>query len=163
MQEKKVMVHLKAAGWETYAGPLCGAQFKDGVSVEPIQLRLAFRIGATIQCEDDVGVPIHPSTYDRGYKPGQVEAKIINFETDGAKPAPVYEAQTTVEEAKEIDLEPTRTVDAFGQVKIAYSRAQLEAIADKRGINGLREIGESLDVKGRAVAELIDKILEAQA
>lgn len=44
-----------------------------------------------------------------------------------------------------------------------YTREELEAIADRAGLRGLREIGESLGVKGKSIPELIEKILNKQA
>ena len=43
-----------------------------------------------------------------------------------------------------------------------YSREELEAIADKDGIQGLRDIGNPLNVKATAIDKLIEMILLAQ-
>jgi hypothetical protein len=45
----------------------------------------------------------------------------------------------------------------------AWTREALEAVADEKGINGLRAIGEPVGVKGRSIPDLITAILEAQA
>lgn len=42
-----------------------------------------------------------------------------------------------------------------------YARADLEKIADDDGIDGLRKIATPLNIKGRQITELIDKILAA--
>jgi hypothetical protein len=43
-----------------------------------------------------------------------------------------------------------------------YSREELEAIADDKGIQGLREIADPLNVKGVSIRTLLDGILKAQ-
>lgn len=42
------------------------------------------------------------------------------------------------------------------------TREELEAIADEKGISGLREIGNELGVKSNSIEDLIGKILAAQ-
>ena len=44
-----------------------------------------------------------------------------------------------------------------------YTVEQLEAIADKKGIAGLREIADQFDVKGTSIAKLIEGIISAQS
>lgn len=41
----------------------------------------------------------------------------------------------------------------------AYSKAELEVIADEKGIKGLRAIAEPLGIKGTSITELISEIL----
>jgi hypothetical protein len=43
-----------------------------------------------------------------------------------------------------------------------YTVAELEAIADRDGIVGLRKIGDPLGVKSQGIAKLISLIIEAQ-
>ena len=45
---------------------------------------------------------------------------------------------------------------------VFYTREELEAIADKEGIPGLRSIGDRLDVKATSITVLMDKILTQQ-
>lgn len=160
---KKVFVTIASGAWAEYTGTLGGYYFENGVSKDSIPLRAALRIGASMDAYDQNGVRLHPSNYAVAEGAGSVEAGVVTLETEGAKPVPVYEPVSTVSDAKEIDLTPTREVSADGVVKVTYTRAQLEGIADKKGINGLREISDPLNVKGRSVTELIDKIVEAQA
>lgn len=167
MTEKLVTVTVKAEGWLNYTGSLAGHAFVDGRSVNAIPLRAALKIGAIVEVYDEQDVRLHPSTYPR--EPGVSDRPAIGqvtYPTADAEstPAPYVPETPAPEQDEAIDLEPARTIDALtGQVKVTYTRAQLEAIADKRGINGLREIGEPLEVKGRSIPELITKILEAQA
>ena len=162
MVEKKVFVTVTQEGWAGYNGPLGGYIFVDGKSVDQIPLRNALRIGATLEADDESGLRLHPSTYKLDFNPAHVAAVSHDFSDPVNAPLPAYVPETAAAEVADIDLEPTRTVSDTGVVKVAYSRAQLEAITDKRGLIGLREIGDPLSVKGRSVSELIDKILEAQ-
>lgn len=42
----------------------------------------------------------------------------------------------------------------------SYTREQLEKVADKLGLKGLREIAEKMDVRGKSIPQLIDRILK---
>jgi hypothetical protein len=159
---RKVTVVIKADGWDGYQGPLGGYMFKDGRSAHPIPLRAALRIGASIEVYDEHDVRLHPSTYPVNESPSSVGAPIVQFETEGAKPVPVYEPVTTKEDVEDIDTSPEREITETGEVREIYTRAKLEAIADKKGIAGLRDIADKFGVKGRAISELIKEILEAQ-
>jgi hypothetical protein len=165
---KLVPVEIKAEGWLGYTGPLGGFQFKDGKSVEPIPLRIALRIGATMEAYDisvDPPLRLHPSTYAVDFRVSHVESRIEALPTDAQvknPPLPEVEPETTQDQTPKISLEPTKIVMGDGSVKVVYSRAQLEAIADRSGISGLREIGDPLGVKGRSVGELIERIIEKQ-
>jgi hypothetical protein len=159
---KKVTVKITAPMFAGYTGPLGGYLFKDGVSVDPIPLRNALRIGATIEAVDENDVQLSPSTYPVGVNLGAVEAVTQNLQTEAAVQAE-YVPETSTAEASTIDITPERIVREDGTVVVTYSQAQLEAIADKRGINGLREIGDALGVKGRSMAELITNITVAQS
>jgi hypothetical protein len=157
-----VSVIIKAAGWEGYTGPLGTYLFKDGKSTGTIPLRAALRIGSSLECYDQDGRRLHPSTYPIHDSPSSIAAQTITYPVGDENATPAYVPETkTVEKTAEIDTTPAKEL-VGGQVREIYTRAQLEAIADKRGIDGLRSIGESKGVKGRSVVELIDKILGAQ-
>jgi hypothetical protein len=160
---KQVTVEIRAEGWGGYTGPLGGYLFKNGSSDGPIPLRAALRIGASIEAYDQDGRRLHPTTYPLNENPSSIEAPIVRFKTDAElQQTEPYVPETTDAGATEaIDLEPTKTV-VNGRVVEKYSRAQLEAIADQKGIDGLRQIADKHGLKGRAVSELIDKILGVQ-
>jgi hypothetical protein len=160
---KQVKVEIREKGWGGYTGPLGSYQFVDGKSVDSIPIRAALRIGGSIEAYDENGTRLHPSTYIVTENPSSVGATSVSYATPiDESPQPAYEPETAESKANEIDLTPIREM-VGGKIKETYSRAQLEAIADKKGIEGLREIGDKHGVKGRAVVELIGKILEAQA
>lgn len=161
---KQVKVEIRENGWAGYTGPLGTYYFVDGRSVDSIPIRAALRIGASIEAYDENGTRLHPSTYVVTESPSSVGATSVNYATPAsAEPEePAYKPETVESKANEIDLTPIREM-VGGKIKETYSRAQLEAIADKKGIDGLREIADKHGLKGRAVVELIAKILEAQA
>ena len=160
---KKVFVTIDTTPWKDYTGSLGGYYFENGRSKDALPIRAALRIGSNMEAFDEDGLRLHPSTYPMIDQPGSIPAPSSSLEVEGSKPLPVYEPVSKVEDVPTIDLAPTREVQADGTIKVSYTRAQLEAIADKKGINGLREISDPLNVKGRSVTELIDKIVEAQA
>lgn len=160
---KQVKVEIREKGWDGYTGPLGSYQFVDGKSVDSIPIRAALRIGGSIEAYDENGTRLHPSTYVVADSPSSVGATTIRYPTGDEEPAAEeYKPETTETKVEQIDLTPVREM-VGGKIKETYSRAQLEAIADKKGIDGLREIADKHGVKGRAVVELIGKILEAQA
>jgi len=64
-----------------------------------------------------------------------------------------------------IQIEPAPELDAAlseSHSAPLYTREQLEAIADKDGINGLRKIGDTVGVRGTSIRVLIESILQAQ-
>jgi hypothetical protein len=163
LMAETVLVFIKAAGWEGYTGPLGTYLFKDGKSTGKIPVRAALRIGSSIECYDEHDRRLHPSTYVIHESPSSIEATSVTYPVGDVPEAPIYTPVTkSVEKAAEIDTTPTREM-VGGQLRDIYTRAQLEAIADKKGIDGLRSIGEAKGVKGKSVVELIDKILGAEA
>lgn len=157
-----VSVIIKAAGWEGYTGPLGLYLFKDGKSVEKIPIRAALRIGASIEAYDENGIRLHPSTYVTHSSPSSIPAQSINYPVGEQDSVPAYVPETkTVETTISVDTTPAKEI-IDGVLRETYTRIQLEAIADKRGIDGLRSIADQRGVKGRSVVELIDKILGAQ-
>ena len=158
-----VSVFIKAAGWEGYTGPLGTYLFKDGKSTGKIPVRAALRIGSSIECYDEQGRRLHPSTYVIHESPSSIEAKSVNYPVGDKPEISAYVPETkTVETTAAIDTTPTKEI-VDGKVRDIYTRAQLEAIADKKGIDGLRTIADSKGVKGKSVVELIDRIIGAQA
>jgi hypothetical protein len=153
---QKLRVFLKQPGYESFNGHMRGHVFENGVSVDEIPARDAVKIGAGIYAEDENGVQISPTTFLFERTLNNTSAPIL---TDSVETTQVNPGEIT---------NPEVTLSA-GQSQVAaqdfteLTRADLEGIADAQGINGLREIGEKFGVKGKAVSEMIDKILAAQA
>lgn len=60
------------------------------------------------------------------------------------------------------EVKPKKSSTGIEKSVTTYSREQLEAIADAKGIQGLREIAEPLGVKAVSIRTLIDGILSEQ-
>jgi hypothetical protein len=170
MSQEKLHVRLKSQGRENMTGLFGKYQFVDGVSAEPIPFREAMRMGASCFVEDLNGKQISPGTYtfsDCSNVPAPVAT--LPLATPHVEIAKTNEAQTPVAQS----IEATNTVDKFASVdnlgedvqsapKLVFTKEQLEAIADKQGITGLREIADPLEVKSQSISGLIKGILDAQ-
>lgn len=134
---------------ETSTIKFCGThgrhEYVEGRSVNKLQLREAMRIGATLEATDDDGVQLTGS----------------NFELLAEKhtSAPVVEVKVELPSQPKFEPQPEPELLVM---KTAYTREQLESIADKRGLAGLREISDPLNLKGRSIPDLVKEILAEQ-
>ena|GEM_PF-1111617 len=151
-----IKLKITKPGYESFNGFIRSFEFKNGVSVEPIDVRTALRIGAAIPVVDEHGNQVSPLTYRPEQHLANTAAPVLKSLQQQAS-----EPQSPVDLQKSEGSKANETVAENGPER-EYTREELEKIADAKGINGLREIGEKLGVKGRAVAELIEKILQAQ-
>lgn len=128
------------AGWAGFTGNLCGVDFVDGVSVQEPTPYIAQHIAALIQIEE----------VDTGKNPSV--AQVILDSKNTAMDADAEIPNTTGNKVTEV---------VHGSDGTPYTLAELEAIASERGINGLREIGDSHGIKSTKIVDMIDKILKA--
>lgn len=132
-------------GWEGFSGTLGVVAFEDGVSVSDVS-----HIEANI-----ISGNIRVVNADCGSGVGALEAN-----ADMQNTACVSNTLQTMAEiqAGEKPVAPqVKQVEDTPQAK--YTKESLEVIADKSGIAGLREIGDSLGVKGTSISGLIESIL----
>ena len=129
-----MQVKLTQPGWEGFCGHLGQVLFENGVSVEDIGRGDAAFLAGILQIEE-VGTGRNPSETQR----------IVDQYPNAA----VVE-KVAVEVPAPVEFE-------------SYSKEQLEQIADAKGIKGLREIADSLAIKGQSITELIEKILACKA
>ena len=136
------VIKIEEAGYEQFTGNIAGFQFVNGVTVEPLSKQEADRFAAImrVSCLDS-GIPQEIGAASR----------IINRDV---------ELPTVSNQMLEKQDEPEPVVEVIS--KSRYTEAQLEAIADEKGIEGLREIGRLYGIKGRAIHELIEEIIKAQ-
>lgn len=137
---KAQRIRIVEAGWSTYSDYFYGVKFENGLSVEPVTPQEATAIGSFIRIE----------AMDDGKQAGGAE----QYKDLKTKKAEV----TKTVEVNPADLVSTST----GTGRKRHTRAELEAIADQRGIAGIREIADQYGVKGRGIVELITEILAAQ-
>ena len=137
----KHRVRIVKAGWQTFTGQFAGHRFVDAVSVEKLPQVTIDRIAALTQIVDEKDEPVGVIVRDDAAK--EVEAPVI---------APLQTLEAVLAAAEPI-------IDG---ARVIYPHDTLLAIADKKGISGLREISDPLGVKGRAIPDLIQAILQAQ-
>lgn len=125
-------------GMETYSGYFGQIEFKDGVSVRDV----------TIVESNLVSALVRINWVEDGKDVGRAEITSVAFD----KVAEVAPDRS----AKPVEAEPEKAKP------MKYSREDLEAIADSKGLSGLREIGSQYGVKSTSITKLIEAILEAQ-
>ncbi|MBX4911359.1 hypothetical protein HJA82_29035 [Rhizobium bangladeshense] len=153
------MNYLKivSKGWQGYSGQLNIITFKDGISTEPVPPRIADRIAACVQVVQ----------CDAKGKEGKVAVNVgvqHRLVSEAAARAAILQALPTQSEADksmEAKLDAARALTA--PIETLFTRDELEKVVDEKGLKGLREIGDKWKVKGRAIPELIEKILAAQS
>lgn len=183
MTKAAIRVRIVQQGRENMCGLMGRYEFQDGVSVKEIPVREAVRLGAILSIEDLDGKPIHPSTY-LYENASAVEAPIVSFERGVTDPnAPVPGDDQTIEKGANASA-PSKNVVQVATVKPqvgegdeslapevvgsepvqmrVYSQVELEEVADKTGIEGLREIARPLGVKSNSITKLVSEIIEAQ-
>lgn len=141
-------VRIDEVGYEHFTGQLGLVVFEDGVSVDSVSqgeinrmsvvVRLVEadnleQIGSLVEINKHLDVDF-PTNQDFQTEPESNEPAFVAV--DGTIPVTVVTEEIT--------------------------REALEALADKEGIAGLREIADPLGVKAVSVVGLIDAILQAQ-
>lgn len=136
---------LVEPGYENMTGLFGVVEFKDGVSVGDVSERDAVRISASVRTVWEDGTQANPA------------ARLLEMADTGA-PQQEQLARGNDDAAPE----QTATVEQSetAQTGPAYSVEELEALADEKGIKGIRAIADPLGIKGTSVADLIRKIVD---
>lgn len=145
---------LTQPGFETYNGQMGLLNFVDGLSTKDVLPAQAVRMAAVMLClwEDDSSPSITQGLLDKA----DMGAPMYSASQDGSDH----------DKAAGLLADVRATVVAMSKTspdKLLYSVEQLEAIADKSGIKGLREISDPLGIKSNSIKELIDAILKQGA
>lgn len=169
--EQLFKCRLAAPGWVNFSGTFGhGAVFSEGVSVNPLTARQIARIGSsTILVNDETGDQVGPSVIHNFLQDQTMtvtpemktaEQESVEFEFDRDKLAEDEAARIEIEAAalKAAQDKAQKQMDEA----VVYTRAELEAIGANDGIGGLREIAKPLNVRGRAISEMVEEILAAQ-
>ena len=137
----KMRLKIVEAGWENFTGNFGGAEFVDSVSVDEVSTFAAQHLAAVIQVE--------------------------NVET-GKSPSVAQMLVDARNQAMDANLELENTTGITSVTVIhntdgtPWTKEQLEAIADEKGILGLREIADfHPNVKANSINKLIENILKA--
>lgn len=127
--------------FEGYTGQMGIINFVDGLSLEDVLPVHATRIAGVIGAEWEDGSPANVSQ--------------IYLDSMGVE-APTPEEQTKAE------VEVIEKKAEAGELAAAvfYTEEQLSAIADEKGIAGLREIAEPMGIKSNSIATLISAIIK---
>lgn len=138
-------------GYEKFTGHFGHVLFKDGVSVDNVSDADA-RLFASVTTIEVIGEGEIVGDNERYSGSMEVAAVSVNYLT-------LADVQ-----AGQVAVEPGQVaVEVAKPSTVAYTQAQLEAVADKGGIAGLREIADPLDVKGTSIHKLIEGIMAKQA
>lgn len=141
-------VKIIAKGFEGYNGIIEGVEFKDGTSVEPLSQFSAERVGAFMKVVDaDTEQPL-----GLGYR-------MANARGQGVEPR---EALQKIERTKTGKKKESIKAKAK-EVHYDFTKEDLEKVADKEGIGGLRKVAEQYDVRGRSIAEIIGSLMALKA
>ena len=137
-------VTLKDPGFKNLTGMFGRHLFENGRSIESLSDQDAALFGA-----------IAAVTTDDGHNPS-ITQKAIDTRSDEAPivdPAPaIVRDETESKDAQKQSDEATAVP--------AITREQLEQIADKQGLAGVREIGVEYKVADKSIPGLINKIME---
>jgi len=147
------MKYLKCAKptHKDFNGHIGRYRFENGVSAEKINRRERDRMAAAMEFEeiDDDGNII----------PAGGAYRMIALSAAGAPTMPAFDRQTEEEKSQEkISLTPL-----LSAVPPIYTKEELDAVADKSGISGVREVAAHWDVKHRSIVVLMQMILDSQA
>lgn len=145
-------IKIVQAGFETYTGDIFKYAFVGGVSVTDIpqididRLSTAFQIVEIVDGED---------------VPAGIASRMVTNASLRAEVVKPLQRQTEEEFAQESLAKTIETLRKMVAPKI-YTFEELSSIADTDGINGIRSIGDALNVKDRTITVLMHKIVDAQ-
>lgn len=159
-------VKIIEKGYAGFTGHLGRIDFEDSVSVGEIDMREALMLGGYVRLVevDEAGNELGPVSHAAEL------ARTRNLSTsvvipldrgDPNEPSPDAAEQNgqKVETAPDPMPVPELTPEEAARV---WTRDELEAVADKDGIKGLRDIATPMGVRNTSIPGLIDEILAAQ-
>lgn len=144
-------LRITATGWETYTGDFGGVAFVNGLSVDVLSRRQIDHISALVRCD---------LSDDKGALMGQsgISARLVGGVNIGDAPSSLRKATQD-----ELDADRRQRLTNIGKAPTKiYTKEELEAIAAKEGLSGLRKIGDAWSVRDRAIGKLVTLILNAQ-
>lgn len=135
-------------GWENFSGNLGITVFENGVSLYDVPQTEINVISGNIRVvnfENDENVGVL-----------ELNADLQN------KPCSSHNLQTWEEILNEQASPSAKPVKAVQTAADKYTQEELEAIADKSGIAGLREVCDKIGVKGTSIVGLINGVIAMQ-
>ena len=140
-------IRITQPGFESLTGPYGVVEFIEGVSVADVSGIEIDRLAASISivnAETDEPIGVTARMVECYSDTAQVIAPLPRMSDLESEPAPVKD------EPADTSLPKFWTSDELGD------------LADAGGIKAVREIAVRWDVRGKAIAELISEIIEAQ-
>lgn len=141
------------AGMETYTGFVGMVEFENGISKTPVPQIISDRISGVITMME-----IDEDGSEQQANPAARITSHMDVE------APVIDASSR---SSDEELLEERRRDAINQLKAPtdrfYTLEELEGIAERSGIAGIREIANLWNVRDRSIPKLITEVLRAQA
>jgi hypothetical protein len=128
---------------ERYTAQMGAVFFENGVSTADVSHKDATRIAAVYACE-----------WEDGTNPSVSQFLLDHMHT----PAVTTSATTPAEQPARTTPVPAAPAREAQKV---WNEAELAAIADEKGIAGLREIAEPLNLKGNSIRALLEAIVKA--
>lgn len=151
-----MQVRILDPGFAGFTGFFGTIKFENGVS-EHISGAEAERLGCIVAIEDMEGH--NPSATQR-----MVDTHKHNLDELLARGQGVSGASAVDQKPVNVAAVATKgQPSAVAGLNYAFSREDLEDLADKEGIAGLRAFAGSYAIKGRAIAEIIDELLALKA
>lgn len=141
-------------GWEGFTGPLGPyVEFKDGVSTAPVPRNVADSLSGIVSMVelDDDGNEANVAG---------LAHRLVSESKERAPVVPQMARQSETDKRSELKRERAKRDPS--QIRFYVSK-ELEAIADEKGIAGLRVIAADWGLKHRSITVLIQMILDAQA
>lgn len=141
-------IRMTDAGYASFTGAFGTVNFENGVSVDEVSSAEARLIGAIVSIE--------------ALEDGEFKSDSQKLMDAKDMPASMETLPTLAQLMSEGKVKSPETKSEPEQPKqLEYTKEALEEIADKKGIAGLREIGDPMGVKGASITKLIDGILSA--
>ncbi len=155
-----MQVRITDPGFAGFTGYFGAIKFEDGVS-EHISHAEAERLGCIVKCETLDG--LNPSATQRMVDIQRKDLDALTKEGKGVIGASrEQDADNNKQPVAKPDKKAAQNVHGV-QPSLDFTREDLEALADKEGIAGLRNLGSQFGVKGRAIAEIIDELMQIKA
>ncbi|MCJ8600994.1 hypothetical protein MWH03_00170 [Klebsiella pneumoniae] len=145
---KEAKVQILEPSLSGYTGVLCGAEFKNGISVRELSFIEQQRLCAVMRAVTIDGNNVSPA--------GMLVAGSHKTASEARLEEKTAEPVTTLPRGQKAEVSETAAPAPV------YTREELEAVADAEGIKGLRVIGDTVAVRGKTIPALIDAILKAQ-
>lgn len=143
-------IKLIEPGYENFNGNLGQIWFEGSVSVGHVSYAEANFLSTIMRIADA----------ETGNEVGMLLDQIAELDRPATSVTYKTLADIQAEEAEGKGADSEVVADEFEH---KYTVEELEAVADKSGIAGLREIADKFEVKGTSIAKLIEGIISAQS